>query len=177
MKIIVLEGSPHKNGSSNMLAGQFIKGAEDAGHTVSILDVAHMDMHPCMGCGHCGMNGECVYTDGNASIRDALLGADMVVFVTPIYYFGMSAQLKMVIDRFYSYTIKLSAKGLKSALITASWDSDADVMPYTAEHYKKLCKYMNFTNCGMVLGTGCGSPEMTKDSVHMQEAYNFGKSL
>lgn len=58
MKIIVLEGSPHKKGSSNMLAEKFIKGAEEAGHTVEVLDVAHMDMHPCLGCEHCGMNGE-----------------------------------------------------------------------------------------------------------------------
>ena len=156
MKIVILEGSPHKNGSSNMLAEQFIKGAKEAGHSVEILDAAHMDMHPCIGCDRCGMNGECV---------------------TPIYYFGMSAQLKTVIDRFYSYTMKLSAKHLKAALITAAWDSNDDVMPYTAEHYKKLCRYMNFENCGMVLGTGCGSPSMTRNSRHLEAAYRLGKSL
>lgn len=177
MKIVMLEGSPHKKGSSNMLAEQFVKGAEKAGHHVQILDVAHMDMHPCLGCEHCGMNGPCVYKDDNSLIRDALLEADMVVFVTPIYYFGMSAQLKVVIDRFYSYTMKLSAKGLKAALITAAWDSNDDVMPYTAEHYKKLCRYMNFQNCGMVLGTGCGTPSMTAASPHMKEAFRLGSSL
>ena len=61
MKITILEGSPHKKGSSNLLAEQFIKGAEEAGHMISVLDVAHMDIHPCMGCGHCGMNGTCVF--------------------------------------------------------------------------------------------------------------------
>ncbi len=177
MKIVILEGSPHKNGSSNMLAEQFIKGAKEAGHSVEILDAAHMDMHPCIGCDRCGMNGECVHKDDNRIIRDALLRSDMVVFVTPIYYFGMSAQLKTVIDRFYSYTMKLSAKHLKAALITAAWDSNDDVMPYTAEHYKKLCRYMNFENCGMVLGTGCGSPSMTRNSRHLEAAYRLGKSL
>jgi len=177
MKIVVLEGSPHKNGSSNMLAGQFVKGAEESGHTVEVLDVAHMDMHPCIGCDHCGMNGECVYKDDNCMIRDALLGADMVVFVTPIYYFGMSAQLKMVIDRFYSYTTRLSNRHLKAVLITAAWDSNEDVMPYMEAHYKKLCRYMNFENCGMVLGTGCGSPSMTRGTKHMKTAYQLGKSV
>lgn len=177
MKIIMLEGSPHKKGSSNMLAEQFVKGAKEAGHQVEILDAAHMNMHPCLGCEHCGMNGDCVHKDDNMVIRDALLSADMAVFVTPIYYFGMSAQLKMVIDLFYSYTMKLSAKGLKTALITAAWDSNDDVMPYTAEHYKKLCRYMNFEDCGMVLGTGCGTPSMTANSPHMKEAYRLGKSL
>lgn len=129
MKIIVLEGSPHKNGSSNLLAGEFIRGAKENGHDIQVLDVAHMDMHPCSGCGHCGMNGSCIHNDDNGIVKQALLEADMAVFVTPIYYFGMSAQLKMVVDRFYSYTTKLSGKHLKAALITAAWDTDADVMP------------------------------------------------
>lgn len=177
MEITVLQGSPHKNGSSNILANEFIKGAKEVGHSITVLDAAHMDMHPCLGCGHCGMNGACVHKDENQTIRDTLLSSDMVVFVTPIYYFGVSAQLKMVIDRFYSYTMKLSEKQLKAALITAAWDDNDDVMPYCASHYEKLCRYMNFENCGMVLGTGCGSTEMTKNSLHMQEAYQLGKSV
>ena len=177
MKIAILEGSPHKNGSSNLLAKQFIKGTEEKGHSVTVLDAAHMDMHPCIGCDRCGMNGECVHNDDNRTIRDTLLSSDMVVFVTPIYYFGMSAQLKMVIDRFYSYTTRLSGKHLKAALITAAWDSNEDVMPYTAEHYKKLCRYMNFKNIGMVLGTGCGTTSMTQNTTHMKAAYELGKSI
>lgn len=177
MRIAVIEGSPHKKGSSNMLAEQFVTGARESGHNVEILDAAHMNLHPCIGCDRCGMDGECVHKDDNSVIRDSLLSSDMVVFVTPIYYFGMSSQLKMVIDRFYSYTMKLSGRHLKAVLITAAWDSNDDVMPYTAEHYKKLCRYMNFENCGMVLGTGCGTPSMTKTSYHMQEAYRLGKSV
>ncbi len=177
MKIVMLESSPHKNSSSNLLAGQFQKGAEEAGHEVKVLDVAHMNMHPCLGCDHCRKTGKCVYKDDNGIIRDALLGADMAVFVTPIYYFGMSAQLKMVIDRFYGYTTELSDKHLKAVLITAAWDSDDDVMPYTEAHYQKLCRYMHFENCGTVLGTGCGAPHITHGTVHMEEAYELGKSL
>jgi len=111
----------------------------EADHAVTVLDVAHMELHPC------------VWQDEMPDIRDALLAADMVVFVTPVYYFGMSAQFKMVIDRFYSYTSRLSAKGLKSALIAAAWDSDEDVMPALTAHYQKLCRYMNFSDQGMVL--------------------------
>lgn len=108
MKIVIIKGSPHKKGSSNMLTEQFIKGAQEAGHTVIEMDAAHMDIRPCLGCEHCGMNGPCIQKDDMAQVRDALLSADMAVFVTPVYYFGMSAQLKMVIDRFYSYTMKLA---------------------------------------------------------------------
>lgn len=177
MKIVMLEGSPHASGSSNMLAREFMRGASESGHEVIEIEVAMSDIHPCIGCGRCGMDGPCAFDDDNAFVRDALLGSDMVVFVTPIYYFGMSAQLKAVIDRFYSYTTRLSGKGLKAALITAAWDSDADVMPAIVAHYEKLCRYMHFEDAGKVLGLGCGTPGSTRGSRCMEAAYDLGRGL
>ena len=98
MKIIVLEGSPNQHGSSNMLADNFIRGAEEAGHTVKVIDAAHADIHPCIGCIHCGYEGPCVQKDDVEKFRQDILEADMMVFVTPLYYYGMSAQLKILID-------------------------------------------------------------------------------
>ena len=123
------------------------------------------------------MSGPCAHEDDNSMIREALLGADMAVFVTPVYYFGMSAQLKLVIDRFYSYTTKLSGKHLKTVLIAAAWDSDMKTMSYLRDHYVGLCGYMHFQNMGMVLGTGCGDPDMTRGTTHMEEAFVLGRSL
>ena len=54
MKIVMLEGSPNKNGSSNLLADCFRQGAEEVGHTIEIIDAAHANIHPCTGCIHCG---------------------------------------------------------------------------------------------------------------------------
>ena len=110
-------------------------------------------------------------------VRDMLLGSDMVMFVTPLYYFGVSAQLKMVIDRFYSYTTRLSGRHLKSALIVAAWDSNDWTMSSVAEYYGTLCRYMNFDDQGMVLGTGCGTPSMTERSRFSERAYELGRSL
>lgn len=89
MKIVVLEGSPNKKGSTHILADCFRQGAEEAGHTVELLNVAHADIHPCTGCIHCGYEGPCVQKDDVGSIREKILGADMMVFATPLYYYGM----------------------------------------------------------------------------------------
>ena len=86
MKILVLEGSPHKKGSSNTLAEQFIKGAEEVGHNVKVLDVAHMNIHPCQGCDACGMRGSCVQNDDMQIVEQKMRSADMVAFVSPIYF-------------------------------------------------------------------------------------------
>ena len=99
MNIVVLEGSPNTHGSSNMLADAFIKGAQEKGHTVEVFDLPKMNIHPCMGCVRCGYEGPCVQHDDVIQVRRSLLSSDMVVFVTPLYYYGMSAQLKTMIDR------------------------------------------------------------------------------
>ena len=91
MKIVVLEGSPNKKGSTHILADCFRQGAEEAGHTVELLNVAHADIHPCTGCIHCGYEGPCVQRDEMETIRSMILDADMLVFATPLYYYGMSA--------------------------------------------------------------------------------------
>ena len=120
MKIIVLEGSPNPHGSSNMLADHFIRGAKEAGHTVKVIDAAHADIHPCTGCIHCGYEGPCVLKDDVETFRKDILEADMMVFVTPLYYYGMSAQLKTLIDRFCAFNSSIQRKHMKSALLTAA---------------------------------------------------------
>ena len=177
MKITVITSSSHKNGSSNLLASSFIRGAEEKGHTVSVFDAGHSMLHPCIGCGRCGMNGNCIQKDDGNRLRDLVLSSDMMVLVTPLYYYGFSAQMKAVIDRWYSYTARLSSKHMKTALIVAAWNSNDWTMKDIREHYLTLCRYMNFENAGMILGTGCGSPEMTRGTEFSEKAYRLGKSL
>ena len=98
MTIIVLMGSPNRNGSTGMLVENFKKGAEESGHSVEVIDVCHANIHPCTGCVKCGYEGPCVQNDDVEQIRKKLLDSDMVVFATPLYYYGMTAQLKTVVE-------------------------------------------------------------------------------
>lgn len=177
MNILVIESSPHKHGSSNLLAEEFIRGAKEAGHQVAVFDAGHANLHPCLGCDACGMSGPCVQKDDMAELREKLLETDMAVFVTPLYYFGFSAQMKTVIDCFYSFNGRLTSRGLKTALIAASWDSNSWIMADLKAHYETLCRYLNFENMGEILGTGCGTVSMTKRTKFPKEAYEFGKRM
>ena len=177
MKIVILEGSPNKNGSSNLLAECFRQGAEEAGHSVEIVDTARADIHPCTGCIHCGYEGPCVQKDDNEKIRTAVLGADMIVFATPLYYYGMSAQLKTVIDRFCAYNSSITQKHMKSALLSVAWNSDGWTFDALESHYETLVRYLDFRDQGRVLGKGCGSPSMTKRSPYPERAYELGKGI
>ena len=177
MKIVVLEGSPNKHGSSNLLADEFIRGAQEAGHTVRVIDAAHSDIHPCTGCIHCGYEGPCVQKDDVETIRKKILDADMLVFATPLYYYGMSAQLKKMIDRFCAFNSSIQRKHMKAALLAVAWNSDSWTFEALEAHYKTLVRYLNLQDRGMVLGYGCGTPSMTEHSQFPQQAYHLGNCL
>ncbi len=177
MRIVVLEGSPNKKGSSNLLADAFIRGAKEAGHTVEIIDAAHANLHPCTGCVHCGYEGPCIQKDDMELFRKQILRADMLVFATPLYYYGMSAQLKILVDRFCAINSSIHRKNMKSALIAAAWNADDWTFEALECHYKTLVRYLNLDDRGMVLGYGCGTVSMTKQSQYPDKAYQLGKKL
>lgn len=177
VKIVVLMGSPNRKGSTNILVEEFIRGAKENGHQAEVVDVCHADVHPCTGCVHCGYEGPCVQKDDVELIRRQLLQSDMVVFATPLYYYGMTAQMKTVVDRFCAYNSSLNRRHLKSALLTVAWNADDWTFDALEAHYKTLVRYINFEDMGMVLGYGCGTPAMTSRSKYPEQAYRLGKSL
>lgn len=177
MKIVILEGSPNKNGSSNLLAEQFICGAKEAGHSIQVIDIAHANIHPCTGCIHCGYEGPCSQKDDMDGIRQKILDADMIVFVTPLYYYGMSAQLKILIDRFCAFNSSIQRKRMKSVLLAVAWNNDNWTFDALEAHYHTLVRYLNLKDQGMVLGKGCGTPSMTKNSGYPEKACALGKKI
>ena len=177
MKILVLGGSPNRDGSTQLLIESFARGAREAGHTVTVLQAAQQNVHPCTGCITCGYDGPCVQRDDMAQIRAAVLDSDMLVFATPLYFFGISAQLKTVIDRFCAFSSRISRRNMRSAFLSVAWNDDDWTMDAIREHYRTLVRYLNLRDMGMVLGTGCGTPAMTKRSRFPQMAYELGKKL
>jgi len=178
MKILVLESSGNKKGSSNLLAEGFIKGAEENGHELTVFDVIRADIRPCLGCNRCGMNGPCVQKDDYENkLKGMIKAADMLVFVMPVYYYNWPAQLKTVIDRFYSFTTELTYMHKKTVLLTVAWDDTDTVFSVVEAYYRRICEYMQFEDCGIVLGRGCGTPYMTRNSGFVEKAYELGKTV
>ena len=178
MKILVLKSSGNKKGSSNMLADELIRGAKEGGHEIMEYDVIRKDIRPCLGCNHCGMSGPCVQKDSyETELKDLIRETEMMVFVMPVYYYNWPAQLKTVIDRFYSFTGELTRMHKKTALITVAWDNTDSAFDVVKAYYRRICDYMSFKDQGMVIGKGCGTPEMTRRSRYMKEAFELGKSI
>ena len=177
MRILVLQGSPNTNGSTSLIAGEFARGAREAGHHVEVVDVAALDIAPCTGCVACGYEGPCVQADDMDALREQILAADMLVFATPLYYYGMTAQLKAVVDRFCAVNSSLNSRHLKSALLAVAWNADNWTFDALTAHYQTLVRYINLDDQGMVCGYGCGTPAMTRRSEYPGRARALGKGL
>ena len=105
-KVMVLAGSPRKNGNTNTLVGWFAEGAKEVGADLEIVDVAglkskHNGCIACLGCQK-SEKFECVVDDEIKPVLARIPEADILVFATPVYFFGPSAQLKLLVDRMYS---------------------------------------------------------------------------
>ena len=177
MNILILQGSPNIDGSTAMLCKEFARGATEAGHSVSLINVDQVDFAPCTGCVSCGYGGPCVLHDGFDGIRAQILASDMLVFATPLYYYGMTAQLKACIDRFCSANPSITGKHFDSALIAVAWNADGWTFDALEAHYATLVRYLSMHDRGRILGRGCGTPSMTRRSRYMKEAYQLGRLL
>ena len=98
-KVIVISTSLRTGSNSDTLADMFIKGASDAGHNVEKISLAGKTIAFCKGCLACQKLGKCVIDDDANAIMQKVLEADIVCWATPIYYYEMSGQMKVLIDR------------------------------------------------------------------------------
>lgn len=171
MKILILNGSPTKDGNTVALINAFKDGAESNGHTVTVLDVAHKKVNGCMSCGYCHQqgNGKCVQQDDMQQIYPSLMEAEMIVFASPIYYFTMSAQLEAVIQRFYA--INHPPKAKHSALLLSS--HSPDVYAGAIGQYKDMIAYMGMTDKGIVTA----DYSTNKTPAKLAEAKELGASV
>ena len=99
MKITAFLGSPRKNGNTDLLLKETIKGIEDSGFNVQLFDLNEMDIMACQDCGGCNETGECIYNDDMDSIYEAIRTSDRIILASPIFFFAVSAQSKLMIDR------------------------------------------------------------------------------
>ena len=176
MKILVITGSPRKNGNSNTLAEYFIKGAKESGHEVVRFDAAFKEVHPCIACNRCGMNGPCVFKDDFEFVRRHIADAGLVAFATPMYYFGISAQIKAVIDRFYAINGQIHVPK-KAVLMMTYADNSKKKENAIISHYEVLLDYLGWTDAGKVIAPGVWPVGAINHTKFPEQAYRLGKTV
>ena len=155
-KIVVITGSPRKNGNSFAMTDAFIKAAQAKGHTITRFDAALKKVGGCHACTTCFKSGKaCSFDDDFNQIAPSIQEADAIVFTTPLYWYSFPAQIKGVIDRLYSfYVAEKDISGKECALIVCCEEDDVSVMDGIKLPYEKSIELLNWKSVGEVLIPG-----------------------
>ena len=97
--ILGIAGSPRKDGNSDLLLKEALRGADDAGAETELVALRDLALRPCIECNSCQRTGRCAIKDGMTPLFDKLLAADHLVFASPIFFVAVSAYAKAMIDR------------------------------------------------------------------------------
>lgn len=155
-KIVVITGSPRRDGNSFAMTEAFIKSAEAEGHTVTRFDAAFMNLGGCHACGTCFKTGKaCSFDDDFNKIAPYIEEADGIVFTMPVYWYSIPAQIKCVIDKLYSFCVAgKDIAGKKCALIACCEEYDMTVLDGVRVPYERSVALLKWKSAGEVLIPG-----------------------
>lgn len=181
MKVVVFSSSPRRHGNSEVLADQFIAGAKKAGHEVEKVVLRDYRINPCLACGYCrNHENQCCQNDDGDKLIKKIVAADVFVFATPVYFYSLSAQLKILIDRMFSreYEIRESDQRKKAYLIVTSGATDIASLSPAVESFRGFIKVLRKVDEGGII-YGNGAIMMGDANHHQayQEAYEAGKNI
>lgn len=176
MKIVVLNGSPRKGGNTEMLANSFIKGAS-INNEVELISVTDYRVNPCIGCNSC-FNREknrCCQNDDMQIIYEKLMNAELVVIASPVYFYGLSAQLKAIIDRLHT-PMRNEFKIKKLALILVGAATLPEMFDSIKIQYQLVLNFFHLEDAGVILSRGAKE----KGEVNIEDierAYLLGEAM
>ena len=177
MKILIISGSPRKGGNTELLAEAFAKGAAKH-HQVETVSVRDYLVNPCLGCNACFRSeaNTCAQKDDMTIIYEKMSQADMLVIASPVYFYGISAQMKAVIDRFHN-PIRDTFHIKKMALLLVGAATLPELFDAILTEYNLCLKFFDIEDAGKVLVRGVKDKGDIKGTRFLDDAYQLGTSI
>ena len=176
-RIVVLVGSMRKGGNTDLLAQAFAEGA-GKNNIVEIISVADYKVNPCIGCNSCFARegNQCFLKVDMAKIYEKLKITDMVVIASPVYFYGISAELKAIIDRLHT-PMRNEFQVKKLALLLVGAATLPELFDAIKLQYQLVLNFFELEDAGMVLVRGVKDIGDIKETKSLEEAYKLGCSI
>ena len=177
MNILILSGSPRKGGNTDLLVEAFVKGASQK-HHVEVVSVRDYKVNPCMGCNVCfkSKDNTCVQKDDMSMIYEKMAHTDMLVIASPVYFYGLSAQLKAIIDRCHN-PIRDTFKIKKTAILLVGAATLPELFDSILAQYQLCLNFFKLEDAGRVLARGAKDKGDIKNIDALNEAFRLGQSI
>ena len=176
-KVLIISTSMRKNGNSDMLAGAFARGAEEAGNEVETVSLVDKRIAFCRGCFACQKTGRCIIDDDAVSVTEKISDAEVVVWATPIYYYEMTGQMKTMIDRANALFVK-DYQFRDVYMLSTAAEEDASACERAITGLKGwIACFPKSRFAGSVFAGGVTDKGDITGSKALDEAYDMGRNV
>jgi len=182
-RVLILASSPRKNSNSTILALKAAEGVKAEGGEADVVEIGHLKIAPCNACDSCLAKPEagCVIKDDMQPLYAKIRAAQGIIFATPVYWFNMSAQMKLVIDRAYAIQDKeyfaFTGKDVGVILTYGDVDVFASGGVNALRSFQDICAFAKANLVGTVYGTANKAGEVQTNEELLQKAFDLGKKL
>ncbi|MFA6308841.1 MAG: flavodoxin family protein [Clostridia bacterium] len=175
-KIAILIGSPRKGGNTDMLVQAFIDGIDKQKNSFETISVADVRVNGCIGCNACYANSKCIQKDDMQDIYNKLTDAETIVIATPIYFYGISSQLKSIVDRLHNpIRGRFSVKRLVLLMVCA--DTIPTVFDSVVAMYQSILSYFSLQDGGIIRACGVKDKGDIAGNPVLNEAFELAKTI
>jgi multimeric flavodoxin WrbA len=180
-KILGIMGSPRMNGNTHILVGKILEGAKDNGASAEIIFLKDQDIKECDGCHTCWKGRDCSKKDDMNNIYPKIIESDIIVFGTPVYWYGPTALMKAFIDRFVYFNCeenRIKIKNKLAAIAVPFEEENPETAWLLTEFFEKSCEYLELQLVGKIIVPGVSARgEILDKKKCLDEAYKFGAGL
>jgi len=176
--ILVITGSPRKNGNSDTMASSFIEGAKEAGHEVQRFDAGRKKIGGCKACNTCYSKGvACSYNDDFNELAPMIEQADMVVFASPLYFYSFSTQIKAAMDKMYALFVGERPLKVAEMMLLACGETDAEKdFEGMVKSYEAMSDYLKWENKGHLIALAVNEKGAINGNPILEQAKMMGRN-
>lgn len=179
MNILAVLGSPKTNGNTEAIMNEYLKGIQENSNSflIKIVNVAKMKISPCVACEKCSSHGaRCVIQDDMQNLYDEIIKADAIILSSPIYWWHLTAQIKLFIDRFYGLDYSFFENKKIIFLSTHGGGEEDSGVQIAEKSIKDMCKFLNMKFIYR-FSVESSKLEGIQRNITLDKAYNLGKKL
>jgi multimeric flavodoxin WrbA len=179
MRILALVSSPRKQGNTDIIVEEILKGARINGHSTEKIRLYDHDILPCIDCRNCKrseLGHNCTLSDGMQEIYKKLEAADIIIFGTPIYWYGPTAKMKLLIDRLRPFIASKKLSGKKGIIVVPS-EEGPDCCGPMMQMFQMSFEYLGMQMGGSILAKAYERGEIKKNPADLLKAFDLGASL
>ncbi len=181
MKILAIMGSPRGGGNTDILLSKIAEGARAVGAEVEVVSLGGLQVRECDGCHACWRGRACSKDDDMRGLYPKIAGSDVVVFGTPVYWYGPTALMKAFIDRFVYFNCEANrsqVRGKKAVVAIVLEEDREETWRPVVEFFERSLGYLEMQLTGTIVVPGVGAKgAIRRKPEQLEEAMRLGQQL